>query len=410
MPTNDSPSWIRTSYIIKFGLGVGLVLLLVAAASLNTLYNVAPLLEGSDGKLVSGILTIVLSLLITSAFITATLGRETLSALTVLSARAKEMEGGNLDVDLQTNRDGELGDLYRSFEAMRDALRGRIRQAEYRNERLQARTTEYSQILQLAAAGDLTVRMEPDEEIDAMAEIARSFNDMMDELEGTVVQAQAFATEVSQASETLNREAEQSRLAAEAVVQFVSRMEHGEGLPGSAATAEDFDLGEVTSADLLRAADGTEETLQTLVKAGSRMERIDEVVDVISKVASETNMLALNASIEASKVDGGAEGFEVVADEIKSLAQETGDSTEEIERTMEGIRRDSSDAIQRVAQQQETVTESVAMQTSELRHAASELRSELAGLQVSNTTEARLGDMASRKNPNSTEVQHGSGE
>lgn len=68
-----------------------------------------------------------------------------------------------------------------------------------------------------------------------------------------------------------------------------------------------------------------------------RTEQIDAIVDVINEIADQTNMLALNASIEAARAGGNSEGFAVVADEVKRLAEDSKDQVGEIESLVEGI-------------------------------------------------------------------------
>lgn len=132
------------------------------------------------------------------------LGRHTVPPLLDLRSRAEEMERGNLGVDLSTNRTDEIGQLYRGFASMRDALRGQIRdaqlarqeaedarqreetarrRAERLKDHLERKADEYSQVMRAAGDGDLTVRMEPESENDAMEVIGTEFNEMIAELE-----------------------------------------------------------------------------------------------------------------------------------------------------------------------------------------------------------------------------------
>lgn len=76
-------------------------------------------------------------------------------------------------------------------------------------------------------------------------------------------------------------------------------------------------------------------------QAQSRLQETDQVVGLIKAIAGQTNMLGLNASIEAARVGEQGRGFGVVAEEIRKLATSTGDSIKQIEATLRAIRDDS---------------------------------------------------------------------
>jgi methyl-accepting chemotaxis protein len=346
------------------------------------------------------------------------LGRQTVPPLLELRSQANAMEAGDLDVELATDREDEIGQLYRGFASMRDALREQIQEVlearreaeaarertEELNEHLERKAEEYSSVMRAAGGGDLTVRMDPDSESEAMAAIAAESNEMLAELERTVEQVTTFADDVASASEEVTASAEEVRSASKEVSVSIQQISDGathqneslkttndemetlsKTIQGIAATSDDVaDIAERTAMTgregqqaartaiegMDRIREESVSALEAIESLDAEMEQIDELLEFISDVAEQTNMLALNANIEASRSGGeSGEGFSVVAEEVKELSEETKEAAETIETRIEQLKERTDTAVEEV---RETTTE-VAEQTENVERAAQAL-------------------------------------
>lgn len=134
-----------------------------------------------------------------------------------------------------------------------------------------------------------------------------------------------------------------------------------------------------------------DETVEAIENLKERMDRIDEILEFISEVADETNMLALNAGIEASKIeDGDTEGFQVIAEEVKTLAEETRNATSEIETISTNIRNGTNEAVNDLLYQQAALASMMDDDVGDLADAARELRRLLAQLEISERRESTV--------------------
>jgi methyl-accepting chemotaxis protein len=100
----------------------------------------------------------------------------------------------------------------------------------------------------------------------------------------------------------------------------------------------------------------SEQTNETVGKLASSSEEIGQVVKVITSIAQQTNLLALNATIEAARAGEAGKGFAVVANEVKQLAKQTAQATEDISRKIEAIQGDARQVVGAIRQISEVIT------------------------------------------------------
>jgi len=114
-----------------------------------------------------------------------------------------------------------------------------------------------------------------------------------------------------------------------------------------------------TQAQIDRLADEVEQAARVIHELEQDSERIGGVLDVIRGIAEQTNLLALNAAIEAARAGEQGRGFAVVADEVRSLASRTQESTEEIHAMIESLQQASRQAVSVMASGREQARETV---------------------------------------------------
>lgn len=192
-------------------------------------------LKNQMERLIGGL--ILVPLLVLGAA-TAVFGRRTGRALERLTGKAEQIADGDLDVTFDRQRADEIGQLTEAFGSMQSSLREEIADAKRArteaevarteavemNDYLQEQAEEYSETLSRCAAGDLTVRMEPDGHNESMDRIATDFNEMLAELEKTTSQLKQFATVVADTGESVESSAYSLQEAAEQIAESVQRV------------------------------------------------------------------------------------------------------------------------------------------------------------------------------------------
>ncbi len=116
-----------------------------------------------------------------------------------------------------------------------------------------------------------------------------------------------------------------------------------------------------TAKTISELSDGFREVEQSVQSLIQHSTSIQSVLEVIQGIAEQTNLLALNAAIEAARAGEQGRGFAVVADEVRSLAQRTSDSTDEIQQMVNNLQRHSQDAIRSLEQNRDQVNAGVAL-------------------------------------------------
>ena len=204
----------------------------------------------------------------------------------------------------------------------------------------------------------------------ATVETAKAFNDLMESFQGIVGKICFNSTQVADAAEILIAEAkkvaggsDQQRGAAEATMHAMEEMniginqvaENAEMTAANAQSARELskkgaEIVDRASGEIERIARSVEQSAQVVAALGERSQAISGIVRVIHDIADQTNLLALNAAIEAARAGEQGRGFAVVADEVRKLAERTTAATGEIGAMIGAIQSETQTAIQSIQQ------------------------------------------------------------